>query len=113
MSVDAQWAQGLAWAALALALLGPILLVLGQPTMQAPPGSDPGLFSELSLAQALIIVFGPVLLLALAGRLLYARLPEEARGRARVARWAVWIVLGVPLAIVLLYMIAMSTMGPA
>lgn len=109
------WSRRLGAGALILAATS-VLVVLANPGLGVQgPGDDAGsggLLSSLSALEAMVVLFGPPLLVALAGLALYARLDEEARSRARIALWAPAVIVGVPVAILILYMVALSTLGP-
>lgn len=108
------WARGFATGALLLAAASLALVLLGPALGVADPAGGGGLafLSRFSAFEAMVVLFGPSLLVSLVGLASYARLDAEGRAQARIAAWAPAIIVGVPLAILILYVIALSTLGP-
>lgn len=112
---ETTWARRSGAFALLLAGASLVLLVLGPTLGMAAPDGDGGSLgslSGLSAFEAMVVLFGPALVVALVGLALYLRLDGEAKAQARIAAWAPAIIVGVPLVVLILYVIALSTIGP-
>lgn len=112
---DPAWPRRLGAASLILASASLVVVLAGPALGVQAPGGAGGvseLLSAFSAAEAMLVLFGPPALLSLAGLGLYLRLDEAQRRRARIALWAPAVIVAIPLVVLLLYVIALSTLGP-
>lgn len=108
------WANRLGAGSLVLTFLSLLDLVLDRPLgmEHLHGGGRLSVLSGLSPVEEMIFLFGPPLLLSLAGLGLYLRLDAEERAEAWVALFAPLVIVAIPVAVVVLWMIAMASMGP-
>lgn len=109
---EVAWARGLGAGSLGVTVLALLALVLGPAVGFETPGAGGPLsvLSSFSPLEAMVFLFGPPLVLSLAGLAFYLRLDGDERAEA--ALLAPVVIVGVPVPFLMLWMIAMASMGP-
>lgn len=106
---EAAWSRRLGAGALLLGAASLLVVLTGPALGVQAPGGD-GVLSSFSALEAMVVLFGPAFLVSLAGLALYTRLDEDERAGARIAIWSPAVIVGIPVAILILYVIALSTL---